>query len=54
MTLLLRPKHVPGKVFLPFHKHVRIVNADACIECKKCIRTCSHGVFIQLKDTVRR
>ena len=44
------PKHVLGKVALPFHKHVRIVDADACIGCNKCIRTCSHGVFTSLKN----
>ena len=31
-------------------KHVRIVDADACIGCNKCIRTCSHGVFTSLKN----
>ena len=44
------PKHVLGKVALPFHKHVRIVDADACIGCNKCIRTCPHGVFTSLKN----
>ncbi|MDE6011066.1 MAG: 4Fe-4S binding protein, partial [Muribaculaceae bacterium] len=43
------PKHVLGKVSLPFHKHVRIVNADACIGCGRCIGKCPDGVFISLK-----
>lgn len=43
------PKHVLGKVSLPFHKHIRIVDADACIGCGKCIRSCHNGVFMPLK-----
>ena len=43
------PKQVLGKVDLLVHRHVKIVDADACIGCNKCVGTCGPGVFTSLK-----
>lgn len=39
------PKHVLGKVNLPFHKHVLITNPNSCIGCKKCVSGCETGAL---------
>ncbi|MBR5644733.1 MAG: ferredoxin family protein [Salinivirgaceae bacterium] len=39
------PKQVLGKIDLPFHKHVKIVNAEKCIGCNKCVKMCEFGVI---------
>ncbi len=36
------PKHVFGKIDLPLHKHIKIINSDACIGCRKCIKSCNY------------
>lgn len=36
-------KQVLGKIDLPFHKHVKIVNAENCIGCNKCVKMCEFG-----------
>ena len=43
------PREVLGKIDLPFHKHAKIVNPDACIGCKKCVKTCQHGAMTAIK-----
>ena len=40
------PKQVLGKIDLPFHKHAKIVNPEACIGCKKCVKTCQYGAIV--------
>ena len=37
------PNRVLGKVSLLFHSHARIVDADACTGCLKCVRVCEAG-----------
>ena len=39
------PKNVVGKIEILWHRHVVFRNPDACIGCRKCIKTCPHGVF---------
>lgn len=39
------PKQVLGKIDFPFHKHAKIVNPDACIGCKKCVKECEHDAI---------
>ena len=39
------PKKLIGKVGFWGHKHVVFKDADACIGCKLCIKTCPNGVF---------
>ena len=41
------PKHVIGMVGSLWHKHVAFKDAEACIGCNKCVKTCSHGVFFK-------
>jgi NAD-dependent dihydropyrimidine dehydrogenase PreA subunit len=38
-------KQVIGKVDLPWHKHVLLVNHDLCSGCLSCIKACPHGAF---------
>ena len=46
------PKQVLGKIDLPFHKHTNIVNPDACIGCKKCVKACQHGAITVLSTNI--
>ncbi len=39
------PKKLIGKVGFLGHKHVVFKDADVCIGCKLCIKTCPNGVF---------
>ena len=42
-----------GKVEFLWHKHVVFRNPDACIGCKKCIKTCPQGVFFVPDDNYK-
>ena len=39
---------VIGKVNVLFglHKHIVIQNPEACIGCKKCVKTCQYGAIV--------
>jgi len=39
------PNDVLGRVSFLFHKHARIVAADACTGCLKCVRVCEAGAL---------
>jgi len=39
------PNHVLGKIDIGFHKHARIVQAENCKGCKKCVLACSHNAI---------
>jgi Fe-S-cluster-containing hydrogenase component 2 len=39
------PRNVIGKVAILWHKHVRIVNADDCLGCLKCVKVCESGAL---------
>lgn len=41
-----------GKAGSFLHRHTVFKNADACIGCGKCIKTCHNGVFFKLDKTV--
>ena len=43
---------VIGKAGSFLHRHTVFKNADACIGCGKCIKTCHNGVFFKLDKTV--
>ena len=43
------PKQVLGKIDLPFHKHAKIVNPEACIGCKKCVKKCEHDAITAIE-----
>ena len=36
------PKQVIGKIDFSIHKHAKVVNPDACIGCKKCVKVCQY------------
>ena len=42
------PNQVFGKVNVLFglHKHIVIQNPEACIGCKKCVKTCQYGAIV--------
>ena len=46
------PKQVFGKVnvFFGLHKHIKIVNPDACIGCKKCVKACQYGAIVAVSE----
>lgn len=46
------PKKVIGKAGFFLHRHTVFKNADACIGCGKCIKTCHNSVFFKLDKTV--
>ena len=39
------PNDVLDRVSFLFHKHARIVAADACTGCLKCVRVCEAGAL---------
>ncbi len=39
------PQRVLGKVDFLGHRHAKIVRADACNGCKKCVRACLHNAI---------
>lgn len=39
------PNDVLGRLTVLFHKHARIVAADACTGCLKCVRVCEAGAL---------
>lgn len=47
------PGKAIGKTGLLLHKHVTFRNADACIGCGKCIKTCHQGVFFKPDEAGR-
>ena len=46
------PRDVIGKVGFLWHKHIVIRNADNCIGCKKCMKSCPSGVFSESMSNV--
>ncbi len=36
---------VLGRINLPWHKHIRIVNGCACTGCMKCVKFCKTGAI---------
>ena len=46
------PKQVFGKVNVLFglHKHIVIQNPEACIGCKKCVKTCQYGAIVAVSS----
>ena len=43
------PRHVLDKIDLPFHKHAKIINPDACIGCKKCVKACEYNAMTAIE-----
>lgn len=39
------PKGVLDVVKILWHKHVKVVDADACIGCGKCVKACPKGLL---------
>ena len=42
-------QNVLGYVNLPFHKHVKIVNANDCIGCYRCIKVCPYRAIAKVE-----
>jgi MinD superfamily P-loop ATPase len=42
------PAGVIGKINLPFHKHIRIIQPELCKGCLKCVKVCEHQAIISL------
>ena len=43
------PKQVLGKINvlgLGIHKHIYVKNPEACIGCKKCVKTCQYRAIV--------
>lgn len=38
-------QNVIGKINLPWHKHVRIVNGSNCTGCLRCVNVCEYNAF---------
>jgi len=45
--LAICPAKVIGRVNLPWHKHARFRNVEACTGCLKCIRACESGALLR-------
>lgn len=43
-------QNVFGKVNLPFHKHIKIINPNNCIGCFLCSNGCSVGAINKLAE----
>jgi 2-oxoglutarate ferredoxin oxidoreductase subunit delta len=39
------PNEVLGRLSVLFHRHARVVAADACTGCLKCVRICEAGAL---------
>jgi MinD superfamily P-loop ATPase len=38
-------KNVIGRINLPWHKHIRIVNGSDCTGCLKCVKVCAYNAL---------
>ena len=47
------PKHVIGKVNLPWHKHAHIVKASNCTGCNKCVNVCQSNALLKVATKVK-
>lgn len=45
------PQGVLGKVDIPFHHHVRIVQAEKCTGCLLCFDACLHQAILAKEGT---
>lgn len=43
---------VIGRVNLPWHKHARLRNVEACTGCLKCVRICESGALVKNSTSV--
>lgn len=41
------PKKLIGRVNLPWHKHARFRDVEACTGCLKCVRVCKSGALLR-------
>ena len=48
------PNEVLGRLSVLFHKHAKIVSADACTGCLKCVRACETGALSRRGGLTRR
>lgn len=39
---------VLGRINLPWHKHIRLVDGSACVGCMKCVKICNNAAISRL------
>lgn len=45
--------NVIGRINLPWHKHVKLVNSSECVGCMKCVKVCTSNAIAKLPDVIQ-